>query len=49
VLTPLSLATLIATIGACFLFAIASFVLVERPSNEFLRRTFLSRGKPAAC
>jgi len=49
VLTPLSLATLFATIGACFLFAIASFVLVERPSNEFLRRTFLSRGKPAAC
>ena len=35
VLTPLSLATLIATVGACFLFAIASYMLVERPSNDF--------------
>jgi exopolysaccharide production protein ExoZ len=48
--TPLSLATLIVTVGVCFLFAIASFKLVERPSNNLLRRTFrlsragLSRG-----
>jgi exopolysaccharide production protein ExoZ len=41
VLTPLSVIALIGTIGLCFLFAIASFKFLERPSNEFLRRTFL--------
>jgi peptidoglycan/LPS O-acetylase OafA/YrhL len=45
VLTPLSVMALIGTIGLCFLFAIASFKFLERPSNEFLRRTFLPPAK----
>ncbi len=41
VLTPLALAVSLAAILCCFLLAIVSFKLVERPSNEFLRRRFL--------
>ncbi|HLK89733.1 MAG TPA: acyltransferase [Polyangia bacterium] len=37
-LTPASLVALVLTIGACFLFAIVSFRLFERPSNQALRR-----------
>jgi exopolysaccharide production protein ExoZ len=45
VLTPLSMMALIGAIGLCFLFAIASFKFFERPSNEFLRKTFLPSSK----
>jgi exopolysaccharide production protein ExoZ len=41
VLTPLSLLASLIAIIACFLMAIASFRMVERPSNEFLRRHFI--------
>jgi peptidoglycan/LPS O-acetylase OafA/YrhL len=36
---------LIGALGLCFLFAIASFKFFERPSNEFLRKTFLPSSK----
>lgn len=41
VLTPVSLVASVGAILACFLLAIVSFRMVERPSNEFLRRRFL--------
>lgn len=41
VLTPLSLLASVGAILACFLMAIVSFRMVERPSNEFLRRRFI--------
>jgi exopolysaccharide production protein ExoZ len=40
-LTPLSLLASAAAILACFLLAVVSFRMVEKPSNEFLRRRFL--------
>ena len=39
--TPLVLATLVLTVFLCFGFAVLSYRLVERPSNEFLRQAFL--------
>ncbi|HEX4426716.1 MAG TPA: acyltransferase [Terriglobales bacterium] len=48
VLTPMAVVALIGTVGLCCLFAIASFKLFERPSNEFLRRTFLPSPKRIA-
>jgi exopolysaccharide production protein ExoZ len=46
VLTPASLAVLLGTIGVCFLFAVLSFRLLERPSNEYLRRLLSRRQAP---
>jgi peptidoglycan/LPS O-acetylase OafA/YrhL len=43
VLAPASLLASVIAIIACFLLAIASFRMVERPSNEFLRRRFIKR------
>lgn len=43
VLTPISLVVSAGAILACFLLAIVSFRMVERPSNEFLRRHFIKR------
>jgi exopolysaccharide production protein ExoZ len=43
VITPLSVAASLFAILACFPLAIISFRLVERPSNEFLRRCFIKR------
>jgi len=43
VLTPLTLAASVGAILACFLLAVVSFRVVERPSNEFLRRRFIKR------
>lgn len=43
VLTPLSLVASVGAILACFVLAIVSFKVVERPSNEFLRRHFIKR------
>ncbi|HEX4426016.1 MAG TPA: hypothetical protein VH079_11495, partial [Terriglobales bacterium] len=48
VLTPMAVVALIGTVGLCCLFAIASFKLFERPSNEFLRRAFLPSPKRIA-
>jgi exopolysaccharide production protein ExoZ len=47
-LTPITVIALIGTVGLCCLFAIASFKFFERPSNEFLRRTFLPSAKRVA-
>ena len=47
-LTPLAVAGLIGTVGLCFLFAIASFKFFERPSNEYLRKTFLPSARTTA-
>lgn len=41
-LTPLSFVTAAIAVLVCYLIAYASFILVERPSNLLLRRTFLS-------
>jgi peptidoglycan/LPS O-acetylase OafA/YrhL len=40
-LAPVSLLASVIAIFACFLLAIGSFRMVERPSNEFLRRRFI--------
>ena len=41
VFTPLTLAASVGAILVCFVLAIVSFRVVERPSNEFLRRHFI--------
>ena len=43
VFTPLTLAASVGAILVCFVLAIVSFRVVERPSNEFLRRHFIKR------
>ena len=43
VFTPLTLAASVGAILACFVLAVVSFRVVERPSNEFLRRHFIKR------
>lgn len=49
VFTPQTVIAVIATVGVCFLFAIASHKFFERPSNEFLRKTFLPQPKRTSC